>query len=157
MLSEELFTHHILDDPDGNEVITISDYLSQNFSVTIGETWTCLTCESIISPKIAKNISFILLSEQSFEYTKKVRRISHEKKTHLGKSCVTMNDLMSKFYESNELSDVICDECSKVSGTEQKSNFETKQSIVSASIQLRISLQRTEYNWETEIYIKMTL
>ena len=37
--------------------------------------------------------------EQSFEYTKKARRISHEKKTHLGKSCVTMNDLMSKFYE----------------------------------------------------------
>ena len=65
-----------------------------------------------------------------------------------------MNDLMRKFYESNELSDVICDECSKFSCTEQKSNFETKQSIVSAPIQLRISLQRTEYNWETEIYIK---
>ena len=45
MLSEEPFTHHILDDPDGNEVITISDYLYQNFSVTIGKTWTCLTCQ----------------------------------------------------------------------------------------------------------------
>ena len=44
MLSEEPFTHPKLDGPDGNEVITISDYLSQNFSVTIGETWTCLTC-----------------------------------------------------------------------------------------------------------------
>ena len=31
MLSEEPFTHHKLDDPDDNEVITISDYLSQNF------------------------------------------------------------------------------------------------------------------------------
>ena len=31
MLSEEPFTHHILEDPDGNEEITISDYLSQNF------------------------------------------------------------------------------------------------------------------------------
>ena len=92
--------------------------------------------------------------EQNFEYTKKARRISHEKKTYLGKSCVTMNDLMSKFYETNELSDVICDECSKVSGTEQKSNFEKNQSILSAPMQLRISLQRTEYNWETEIYIK---
>ena len=38
MLSKEPFTHHILDDPDGNEVITISEYLSQNFSITIGET-----------------------------------------------------------------------------------------------------------------------
>ena len=65
-----------------------------------------------------------------------------------------MKDLMSKLYESNELSDVICHECSKVSGIEQKSNFETKQSIVSTPMQLRISLQRTEYNWETEIYIK---
>ena len=61
---------------------------------------------------------------------------------------------MSKFYESNELSDVICDECSKVSGTEKKSNFESKQSIVSAPMQLRISLQRKEYNWETESFFK---
>ena len=58
-----------------------------------------------------------------------------------------MNDLMSKFCESNELSDVIYDEYSKVSGIEQNSNFESKQSIVSAPMQLRISLQRTEYNW----------
>ena len=65
-----------------------------------------------------------------------------------------MNDLMSKFYKSNELSDVIFDECYKVSGTEQKSNFESKQSIVSAPMQLRISLQRTEYNVETESFFK---
>ena len=65
-----------------------------------------------------------------------------------------MNDLMSKFYESNELSDVICDECSKVSGTEKKSNFESKQTIVSAPMQLIISLQRTEYNVETKSFFK---
>ena len=123
MLSEEPFTHQILENPDGNEESTISDYLSQNFSITIGETWTCFTYESNRIPKITKNISLILSLEQNFEYTKKVRQISHEKKTQLGKSCVTMNDLMSKFDESNELSDVICDECSKVSVTEQKSNF----------------------------------
>ena len=70
------------------------------------------------------------------------RRISHEKKTHLGKSCVTMKDLMCKFYETNELSDVICDEWSKVSGTEQKSNFETEQSIMSLPMQLIISLYK---------------
>ena len=65
-----------------------------------------------------------------------------------------MNDLMSKLYETNELSDVICDECSKVSGTEQKYNFGTKQSIVLAPTQLRISLQRTEYNVESDSLCK---
>ena len=48
------------------------------------------------------------------------------------------------------MSDVICDECSKVSGTKQKSNFETEQSILSLLTQLRISLIRTEFNVETE-------
>ena len=60
MLSEEPFIHHILDNPDGNEESTISDYLSQNFSITIGETWTCLTCETNRIPKITKEISLIL-------------------------------------------------------------------------------------------------
>ena len=129
--------------------------MSQNVSVTIGETWTCLTCQSSRSPKITKNISFIISLEQSFEYPKKARQISHEKKTHLGKSCVTMNDFMSKLYETNELSDVICDECSKVSGAEQKSNFERKQSIVSVTTQLRISLQRTKYNVESDSMCKI--
>ena len=41
-------------------------------------------------------------------------------------SCVTMKDFMNKFYETNELSDVVCDEWSNASGTEQKSNFEKK-------------------------------
>ena len=86
MLSEEPFTHHILDYPDGNEVITISDYLSQKFSVTIGETWTCLTCRSSRSPKITKNISFSIPLDQSFECPKMARRISHEKRHIWGKS-----------------------------------------------------------------------
>ena len=34
ILSEEPFAHHILNMTDGNEEITISDYLSQNFSIT---------------------------------------------------------------------------------------------------------------------------
>ena len=110
MLSEEPFAHHILDMTDGNEESTISDYLSQKIPITIGETWTCLTCEKNRIPKITKDFSLILSLEQIFEYTKKFRRISHEKKTHLGNRCVTMKDLMSKFYETNELSYVICDE-----------------------------------------------
>ena len=35
MLSQEPFAYHILDMTDGNEESTISDYLSQNFSITI--------------------------------------------------------------------------------------------------------------------------
>ena len=74
-------------------------------------------------------MEFSLISslEKKIEYGKKLRQISHKKKTHLGKSCVTMKDLMNKFYETNELSDVIRDECSNASDIEQKSDFETKQ------------------------------
>ena len=60
MLSKEPFAHHILDMNDGNEESTISDYLSQNFSITIGETWKCLTCESNRIPKITKDFLLIL-------------------------------------------------------------------------------------------------
>ena len=101
----------------GKEESTISDYLSQNFSITIGKIWTCLTYETKRIPKISKDFSLILSLEQNFEYGKRLRQISHEKKTHLGKSCVTMTDLMDKFYETNELSDVICDTCTTASGT----------------------------------------
>ena len=65
-----------------------------------------------------------------------------------------MTDLMDQFYETNELSDVICDTCTNSSGTEQNFNFETKQSVVTAPMQLRISLQRTEYNVETDSFCK---
>ena len=64
MLSEEPFANHILDMTDGNEESTISDYVSQNFSITIEDTWTCLTCETQISPKISKDLSLILTLEQ---------------------------------------------------------------------------------------------
>ena len=64
---------------------------------------------------------------------------------------MTMKYLMDKFYETNELSDVICD----TSGTEKKPNFETKQSVVIAPMQLRISLQRTKYNVETDSFWKI--
>ena len=61
---------------------------------------------------------------------------------------------MDKFYETNKLSDVICDTCNNASGTEQKSYFETKQSVVTVPMKLRISLQRTEYNVETDSFCK---
>ena len=72
--------------PDGNEESTISDYLSQNFPITIGETWKFLTCETKRIPKISKDISLILSFEQNFEYGKKFRQISHEKRHIWGKA-----------------------------------------------------------------------
>ena len=62
---------------------------------------------------------------------KNMRKMSHKKKSHLGKSCVTMTDLMDKFYETNELSDVICDTCTKSTVTIKISNFE-KKSVLKA-------------------------
>ena len=46
MLSEEPFENHRLDMTDGNEEYTISEYVTQHFAITIGETWTCLTCHA---------------------------------------------------------------------------------------------------------------
>ena len=79
MLSEEPFANHILDMTDGNEESTIYDYLSQNVFITIGDTWTCLTCETLISPKISKDLSLILSLEQKSEYGKIETNQSGEK------------------------------------------------------------------------------
>ena len=123
MLSEETVANHRLDMTDENEEYTITDYVSQHFPITIGEKMTCLTCNATKSPKIFKDFAFILPLEQISKKGKNTRKISHEEKTHLGKSCVTMTDLMDKFYETTELSDVICDNCTKSSLTTRKSNF----------------------------------
>ena len=64
---------------DGNGESTIYDHLSQNFSITIGDTWTCLTCETQRSPKISKDFSLILSLEKKAEYGKHLRQTSHEK------------------------------------------------------------------------------
>ena len=69
-----------------------------------------------------------------------LKKNCHEKTTRLGKSCVTMSDLMDIFYEITQLSDVICDECTKSSSTTRKSNFE-KTTVLKSPMQLRISLQ----------------
>ena len=53
--------------------------------------------------------------------------ISHEKMTNWGKSCVTMTYLMDTFYETTELSDVICDNCTKSIIKTRKSNFQRKK------------------------------
>ena len=98
--------------------------MSQNVSITIGETWKCLTCYATEYHKIFKDFSFILPLEEISKEGKNTRKISHEKNTHLVKSCGTMTDLMDKSYETTELSDVICDNFTKSSLTTRKSNFE---------------------------------
>ena len=72
-----------------------------------------LTCHDTKYPKIFKDFAFILPLEEISKKGKKMRIISHEKMTDLRKSCVTMTDLMDKFYETTELIDVICDEFTK--------------------------------------------
>ena len=64
MLSEEPFVNHRLDMTDENEEYTISDCVSQHYTITIGETWTCLTCHATKSPKILKDFAFILPLEE---------------------------------------------------------------------------------------------
>ena len=127
MLSEEPFANHRLDMTDENDDYTIYDYVSQHFGITIGKTMTCLTCRATKSPNIFNDFSFILPLEEISQRVKRMRSISHEKMTHLGKSCVKMIDLMDKFYETTELSDDICDECTKSISTTRKSKFEREK------------------------------
>ena len=86
MMSEEPFANHRLDTTDINEEYTISDYVPQNFSITIGETWTCITCKTPKYPKIFKDFAFILPLEQMSKKRKNTRKISHEKNTHWGRA-----------------------------------------------------------------------
>ena len=51
MLSGEPFANHRLDMTDEKDGYTISDYVSQYFGITIGETRTCLTCHANKNPK----------------------------------------------------------------------------------------------------------
>ena len=85
---------------------------------------------------------------------KKLRQIIHEKKTPFGKSCVTLTDLMVKFYGETELSDAIYEEWSKSSGKISKPNFKTKQSVLKQPMHLRIFLQISEYNYKRDEYYK---
>ena len=45
-LSEEPCKNQIFDITNENDDYTISDYISQNFGILIGETWTCPTCHA---------------------------------------------------------------------------------------------------------------
>ena len=126
MLYEKFLSNHRLDMKDENDDYIISDFVSQHFGITIGETLTCITCHATKLPKIFNDFSFIFPQGELLQEGKIMRPISHEKITHLDKSCVTMIDLMDEFYDKTELSDVICEEFTKSSSTTIKSNFENK-------------------------------
>ena len=49
--------------------------------------------------KVLNDYSFIFPLEEISQKGKIMRPNSHDRMTHLGKSCVTMTDLMNKFYE----------------------------------------------------------
>ena len=85
---------------DEKDDYTINDYISQNFGILIGETWTCLTYHTKQPPKILNYDSFIIPLREISHKEKKWRPIIPEKKTHLQRSCVTMTYLMVTFYKN---------------------------------------------------------
>ena len=56
MLYEKSLANHRLDMTYENEEYKISDYVSQHFAITIGETLTCLTYHATKPPKISKDL-----------------------------------------------------------------------------------------------------
>ena len=146
MLSEEPFTNHIFDMIDERDGYNISDYVSHYFDITILETWTCLSCNA--KNQILNDDSFIFSLEEISQKVKKMRPISHEKKTHLGKLCYHDRFDGQFFLWKTELSDIICEEFSNSSGLICAENFGKKKSVLKSPIQLRISLQRSNFNYE---------
>ena len=50
-----------------------------------------------------------------------------------------MADFMVKFYENDELSDVICEKCTKSRGTTSKAKFEVKNSTKTTNVTNNLS------------------
>ena len=65
----------------------------------IKETMTYFTCHQNIRPKVLKYDSFIIPLGECLSKKKNLRPILNNKKTHLEKNYVTMNDLMDNFME----------------------------------------------------------
>ena len=55
---------------DENDDYTISDYVSQHFGITIGETWKYLTCHDTKYPNIFNGFSFISPLEETSKKAK---------------------------------------------------------------------------------------
>ena len=63
MLSEEPFANHRFDITEEKNYYIISDYVYQNFGITIGEKLTCLTCHAK-KLKVLNDDSFVLPLEE---------------------------------------------------------------------------------------------
>ena len=61
---------------------------------------------------------------------------------------------MDIFFEKTEMSDVIFQYCSKLSGKISKANFEKRQLVLKPPMNLRTFLQIPEYNIERDEYVK---
>ena len=96
MLSEEPFPNHIFDMTDENDDYTISDYFSHYFGITIGKHGHVL----LVMPQKKSNKWWLIYVsiERNITEREKMRPISHDKKTHLGKRCVTMTYLMENLF-----------------------------------------------------------
>ena len=74
--------------------------------------------------------------------------------TNLSKNCVTMNELIDKFYENTKPSDITCEKCPKLSGKSIRNNFEKNQSVLKPTINLMIFIQRPQNNFERYEYLQ---
>ena len=107
-LLEEPFNNHRINRKEKNMIILYLIF-SQHFGILIGETMTYLSCHKNKRPKVLKYDSFIMSLEVIRSKNKKLTSICHDKMNNLAKNCVTMNELMDKFYENIDLSDLICE------------------------------------------------
>ena len=82
-----------------------------------------------------------------------MRPISHEKKNHLGKSCVTMTYLMDKLYE--KLSLVMLYVKNDPSQEVQPVKKLLKKTVLKSPMQLIIYLQRFNFNYEKNEFCKI--
>ena len=66
-----------------------------------------------------------------------------------------MNELMDKFYEKTELSDVIYEQCPILSGKIIKAKFGKHNSLLKPPMNIGTFLQISEYNGERYEYLKI--
>ena len=100
ILSEYPFKNQRIHMTEENDYYTISAYVSHNFVMLIGETMTCLPCHQNNRPKVLKYESFIIPLVEISSKNNNLRSIHHHKMTRLDNKCVTMNNLMQKYYEN---------------------------------------------------------
>ena len=72
----------------------------------------------------------------------KLRRISPEKRTHLGKSCVTTTDLVVTFYKKTELGDVILETISETHNNNNNNN--NNKEVLKVQLSRRTGLNPTQ-------------